>query len=372
MNSLKNLLMNPSEKFYLDKLTQDPEDLHSMLRLGEFYIRRGKKKKGIDLLTKVSKLFYEKGKVEYSLAINRILKKRFPDLKIDVGIVDNRETEKVSVFDILKNIEIFKELSDNNIKILEQKSAIKEYKKNDIIVKEGEPANCFYVILKGNVKIYITTEVGKIVEVCILGRGDFFGEMSFFEGVKRNASVDAIDDVLLLEIPREAIEELKRNDEKVESILFKYYQRRALDIILSTSKTFSTLDESLRKTIISHLHLKKFQPYETIIKQGEYGTSMYIIKSGIVEVYKEEGGEQTKLAELKEGDVIGEIGVLTGQTRTATVVAKTEVELMELKKDDVDLIISKYPNFLDILKEITHERLSHSFMKQAAIKKGAI
>ena len=343
-----------------------------MLRLGEFYLRKKKKKKGIELLTKASKLFYEKGKTEYSLALNRILKKRFPDLNIDTGIIDKKETEKVSVFDILKNIEIFRNFSDEDIKILEENSTLKEFKKNDIIVKEGEPADSFYVILKGNVKIYITTEVGKIVEVCILGKGEFFGEMSFFEGTKRNASVDAIEDVLLLEIPRKAINELKNKDPKVENILFKYYQRRALDIILSTSKTFSSLDENLRKTIISHIHLIKFQPYETIIKQGEYGSSMYIIKSGVVEVYKEEGDEQIKLAELREGDVIGEIGVLTGQKRTATVIAKTEVELMELKKEDIDVIISKYPNFLNILKEITQERLSQSFMRQAAIKKGVV
>jgi signal-transduction protein with cAMP-binding, CBS, and nucleotidyltransferase domain len=83
-------------------------------------------------------------------------------------------------------------------------------------------------------------------------------------------------------------------------------------------------------------------PKETIIvKEGTAGDEMYIIDAGRVEVFLTRGDVIVLLSELEESSFFGEMALLTGKTRSATVKAKTDCRLLILKKQ----------SFLDIINE---------------------
>ena len=93
-------------------------------------------------------------------------------------------------------------------------------------------------------------------------------------------------------------------------------------------------------------------PDETeLTREGEPGDAMYLIASGTVEVLR----NGRKIAERGKGDFIGEMALLDGQTRSATVVARGAVTLFEVHRKDFTKLIDQVPGFArSILAELSH------------------
>ncbi|MFP4497821.1 MAG: cyclic nucleotide-binding domain-containing protein [Vulcanimicrobiota bacterium] len=101
---------------------------------------------------------------------------------------------------------------------------------------------------------------------------------------------------------------------------------------------------------------------EKIILQGEMGDTFYIIKSGVVRVYAVNNkGEVFLSSEMGEGNFFGEISVLTGEPRTATVKALTDVTLLMLNKEDFETLLRKYSDMDKHISEKIAERQRRSF-----------
>jgi cAMP-dependent protein kinase regulator len=84
---------------------------------------------------------------------------------------------------------------------------------------------------------------------------------------------------------------------------------------------------------------------------------MFVIVSGRAKAYvRDRKGNYMKIKELSEGDFFGEVSVLTGKPRTATITAATEVELLELDKPTLDGITQKYPRVREVLQEFQKKR----------------
>jgi glucose-6-phosphate 1-dehydrogenase len=94
-------------------------------------------------------------------------------------------------------------------------------------------------------------------------------------------------------------------------------------------------------------------PGEFIIRKGEIGSEMYVIRRGEVEAMDETG---TLLRTLGEGDFFGEIALLWAQPRTASVRARTPCDLFVLSKADFDRIIKDFPQFAGSVLEVASRR----------------
>lgn len=81
-----------------------------------------------------------------------------------------------------------------------------------------------------------------------------------------------------------------------------------------------------------------YETGQTIIKQGDVGQSLFILRSGQVEVVKEDGGGETRLAVLGPGSHFGEMAVFSGTRRTATVRALERVRVLEVKRDTAEVL----------------------------------
>lgn len=77
----------------------------------------------------------------------------------------------------------------------------RKYKGGDIIVRQGDIGECMYVIQEGEVEI-VQVQNGNIFRLAVLGRGDFFGEMSLFEKEVRSATVRALGDVCIITVDK--------------------------------------------------------------------------------------------------------------------------------------------------------------------------
>src|SRR5581483_10104307 len=85
-----------------------------------------------------------------------------------------------------------------------------EYKKGDILFREGENTKDLYIIQNGIVKIYRESD-GKKLLIAIVHAGQFVGELSFFDGKPRSASAEAATDIKVLKLDQSRLEkEIKK------------------------------------------------------------------------------------------------------------------------------------------------------------------
>ena len=89
---------------------------------------------------------------------------------------------------------------------------------------------------------------------------------------------------------------------------------------------------------------------------------MYLIVSGEVKVYTRGTGNAGPLylARLGEGDFFGEVSVLTGKPRTATITASQRTELLRLDKDKLDAMLARYEGIRKVMDEFYRKRAAHT------------
>jgi hypothetical protein len=109
--------------------------------------------------------------------------------------------------------------------------------------------------------------------------------------------------------------------------------------------------------VMQRLDLVSFDAGDMIVAEGAPGDSMFILTSGKVKAYvKTPKGRSMKVQEFEEGDFFGEIAVLTGKPRTATLTAAVACECLELTRENLDEITKTHPGVREVLKKFQKER----------------
>jgi CRP-like cAMP-binding protein len=119
---------------------------------------------------------------------------------------------------------------------------------------------------------------------------------------------------------------------------------------------FGALGEEATARLTQVSPLRLFAPSEHVITQGDRGASMFLLVAGDVEVRIARNAQSTVVARLHGGDCIGEMSLLTGDPRNATVVALTEVEAMEIEKEAFGDHVREHPEVLAQLSELLARR----------------
>jgi small-conductance mechanosensitive channel/CRP-like cAMP-binding protein len=120
---------------------------------------------------------------------------------------------------------------------------------------------------------------------------------------------------------------------------------------LFKSFTDSQLDSLLPRGIATH-----FGRGEKLIEQGDDGDSMFILVDGKVDVLVDRDGAQTRVASLASGDCFGEMSLLTGEKRSATVIAGTDCEIVEIGKEVLGKSLQENPQLVNLLGEMLAKR----------------
>jgi cAMP-dependent protein kinase regulator len=129
------------------------------------------------------------------------------------------------------------------------------------------------------------------------------------------------------------------------------------------SVLFEVLSDVERAAIVQEMEVETHDEGSVIITEGDPGTSMYLIASGEVKVFTRAAGGSggtVYLARLGEGDFFGEVSVLTGKPRTATITASQRTELLRLDKSKLDGVLSNHPGIRKVLDDFYKKRAKHT------------
>ncbi|MGE5412067.1 MAG: Crp/Fnr family transcriptional regulator [Clostridiales bacterium] len=123
--------------------------------------------------------------------------------------------------EFLLNVPIFADLDAETLEKISNVGKRKFYEKESVILMEEDSGSAFFVIISGKVKVSRTSNDGREVILTILSESDFFGEMAILDGLKRSASVTAIEDSELFIIQRNDFTNLLRSHPEVSISLLQ-------------------------------------------------------------------------------------------------------------------------------------------------------
>jgi CRP-like cAMP-binding protein len=130
---------------------------------------------------------------------------------------------------------------------------------------------------------------------------------------------------------------------------------------LARNPLFEGLEPAELEELNWRMQPRRFAANEAICREGEPGDSLFVIADGLARVIvSDPSGDRRAVARLRRGDVIGEMSLLTGEPRSATVVAGTPTTALELGQRDFAALLADHPRILANLARILSRRLAET------------
>ena len=253
-----------------------------------------------------------------------------------------------------KKVPLFDDLPQDAFVALVNRLSYHRHVPGQIIIREGDPGRSFFIIVEGRVRVCKSAPDGKELTLAHLGEGAFFGEMALLSGAPRTANVISEEDTEVLEVTDNMLRELAGKYPQVISSLKNFYRQRLLNNVMAISPLFKDFDPSQRKAIVEKFRMRQAAPQEKIIVEGKSSDGLYVVLHGIVEV----STQQRQVAVLKEGEIFGEMSLLTREPAAATVSAQTNSILLRLPRDSFQELVVTHPQILALVSELTEKRRS--------------
>ncbi|HUG54538.1 MAG TPA: cytochrome P450 [Vicinamibacteria bacterium] len=221
-------------------------------------------------------------------------------------------------------------LSGEQIARLVSHVARLRFQTGEVIIREGDRADRFYILAAGEVEV-VKEPPGRPPQVVHrLRTGDYFGEIGLLQNVRRTATVRAATPVEALALDRETFTSLVAESDLTSSEIGALVRRR----VMSTHLALALPRLSTRQVaeVVPRFATEVFPPGAVIIRQGDPPRSFFVVLRGTVEVVNHHPAGDIVIGSLGPGDYFGEMGLLQGRPRSATVRAgaEGEVEVMVL------------------------------------------
>jgi CRP-like cAMP-binding protein len=147
----------------------------------------------------------------------------------------------------------------------------------------------------------------------------------------------------------------------------------AIGPAIDATALFAPLSADERRRLAAGAKLLQFAEGETLVREGDTTSSMFLIAAGRAAVsVHANGGASRGIAVLEAGAAFGEISLLTGEPRLATVRALTEITLVEIDKQTFAPVLEANPSLVEKLDAVILERRRYTAdRKQSAADAGA-
>jgi len=128
--------------------------------------------------------------------------------------------------------------------------------------------------------------------------------------------------------------------------------------LLSHVPLFRDLPPSELTFLAEKMQLHAFRRGETLIHQGDSGDSMFLLWEGLLGIYVDlrNNGQPIRVAQIAPGEFFGEISLLTGEARSATVRTECDCSVFEITKNCMTELFRQHPQLLDSISRIVAER----------------
>ena len=251
------------------------------------------------------------------------------------------------VIALLSSLELFRSVPEAVVRELAGVLREQTILDGATLIERGATDDCLYVVVSGRLEVAICVDnAEKALTKC--GPGELVGEVAFLTGQPRSATISALEVTRVLRLARVDFDAVGRRHPEAAADMRAVLSHRLLRSLLGSglrqAGLFGTLDESVLSALEPDFEMVTLQAGEILFRQGALGDSLYLVISGRLRVViKEDDGGQRPVAELGRGETVGEMAVLGGEFRSATVYAVRDTNLAKLSRANFDRHLATYP-----------------------------
>ena len=300
----------------------------------------------------------------------------------------------------LKRIELFRDLSLALRQEIAQVLLVASYPKGRILYRQGDPCESLYIVQKGTVELLDPQP--DLPPLRTLSANEIFGQYSFLTGSSHQTMAIAKEDCQLEILPRCDFEQLletspellERTEQTLQQERIKDYlhQRQGLSLTAIkdwVSLALATLEEKRKivpavkiiqkqseflqlarkihrfpvfsyltaeelEDIAARLVYRSYQDGQVFFQPGDFSDRLYIIHQGEVEIIFPRNLQKAPLV-LTTADPFGELSFVTEANHTVTAIAKTDVKLWTLRKQNFEEMLQQSPRLEESVKAFVEQ-----------------
>src|SRR5215212_6829201 len=194
------------------------------------------------------------------------------------------------------------------------------FKFGEVIVREGDDADAFYVIVNGSARALKQADTGDEVPLDVLRTGDSFGFVELIEETPRVATVRASEKLNALRLDRAVFRALLRSNPEVRRWFEIPVRMHHLRHFLSTDSAFAGLGNASLSLLLDGLEETHVPAGRLVFRQDDPSGPAFVVRSGRARafVHSDEGVREDRMF-LRQGDVFGEVSLFTGGDRAVSV-----------------------------------------------------
>jgi NTE family protein/lysophospholipid hydrolase len=213
------------------------------------------------------------------------------------------------------------------------------------LFREGEPGDSCYVVRSGTLQVLVALASGEQQPIATLGAAEVVGEMAVLHGRPRAATVQATTAATVLKLSAVVLEDLFSSNPSARAHLLDIATRRLPSLYLTSVPIFAGLDRKTLAELDIAANWVSIAGGQTLFSQGDPADYLYIVVRGRLEVVvaRDDGGIEV-VGQLGRGAVVGEVALLSGEPRGASVRAIRDSELVRLSKNALHALIQRQPS----------------------------
>lgn len=274
---------------------------------------------------------------------------------------------------------VYQGLSSSQMKHLNKAGIQEWFAKGSPVFRKGQSGKEMFIIVDGAVQIVDDT-VDPPKQIALLREGELFGEMSLTakstrrsskaESLRRSASAFTAKDTTMFVVHEDVFRNLLDRDPDLASKLlmnlFYVTGERLRETIRGKliaegtpmPKLIRGLKDGEKRKLLKVSNVMRVPKGEPVFIEGQLGAEMYYILSGVIDIVKREGKQQRRLAVMGEGDVFGELSLVTKKERMASAVARSDSEVLAISEEGLVKLRKRNPEiatkvFLNMFRIIT-------------------
>jgi hypothetical protein len=279
---------------------------------------------------------------------------------IDVGGLKGEVTEINWRYTKIKNIEDIYIIVPNNV-IAKDKviNFSKPTRSVNQIITMGVSYSASPLLVKSSIKEVLSSHrEAKLINVLLKEYGDSSIIYDIYYTVSDYSKIRIVRDSIYsgiwykfkskgIEIPFPIRTVIMKSEEKENIISDELLEK------IKNTDIFSELNEKALEEFLSYGLLREYKSGETVMKEGESGETMFFVLEGSFDVVK---GDKA-IGVIKDGDFFGEMSLLTGDKRYATIIAKELSKAIEIDREAFKLLLEKEKKVIDKIKVVLEKRI---------------
>ncbi|HEX8621900.1 MAG TPA: cyclic nucleotide-binding domain-containing protein [Allosphingosinicella sp.] len=238
------------------------------------------------------------------------------------------------------NVSILNDLSPLQMREFMLDSEARHYPAGSVVFERGEIGSSLFGIASGSVLVEVDPADPSVTVP--IAAGSIFGEVGLISGRRRGATIRAAEDSILVEVPRMAALKLMSAVPAAKRAITRISIERQLLQMFGSGLVPDDLVE-----VMASAEVLSVRAGEAIIVEGEEGRDIFVIRQGSMVVEKTIGGKPVFLSYLPAGSYVGEMALLEGGRRSATVRAAIKSEVIRIDGEAFRRLLDRKPDLLE-------------------------